>query len=117
LLPEYNDYDNRLEAALRALGIEPRVRLRTDSLALAMERLRSSDWLMAGTRSMSGKTAGLQMLPYSPEFALPDTSVVLCYPRRIRNSPRTNWLAGQIRSIVESAQVSRRELPGAAALT
>ncbi len=104
LLPEYNDYDNRLEAALRALGIEPRVRLRTDSLALAMERLRSSDWLMAGTRSMSGKTEGLQMLPYSREFTLPDTSVVLCYPRRIRNSPRMNWLAGQIRGIVESAR-------------
>ena len=100
LLPEWNDYNNRLESALGGLGIEPQIQLRTDNLGLAVERLRSSDCLMAGTRAMTEQFEDLHALPYPTEIQLPDSSVVICYPRRSRSSPRLNWLTRQIPGVV-----------------
>ena len=100
LLPEWNDYDNRLESALAGLAIEPQIKLRTDDLSLALEQLRASDCLMAGTRSMTERLDRIQLNSYPRELQLPDSTAVLCYPRRMRNSSRMNWLAKELKSLV-----------------
>lgn len=103
LLPDWNDYDNLLEAALRGQGVEPRVLLRTDNLSLALDSVRQSDSLMAGTQAMAGKLEDLKALSYPPDITLPDSTVAMCYPRRLRNSARYSWLAGQVKAVVASS--------------
>ncbi len=102
LLPDWNDYDNRLESELRAHGIEPQVAMRTDNLAMALDIVGNSDKIMAGTQAMAQKLDELKSLPYPPEIALPDSTLVMCYPRRLRNSARYNWLAEQVTQVLSA---------------
>ena len=102
LLPDWNDYDNRLESELRAHGIEPQVAMRTDNLAMALDIVGNSDKIMAGTQAMAQKLDELKSLPYPPEIDLPDSTLVMCYPRRLRNSARYNWLAEQVTQVLSA---------------
>ena len=93
LLPDWNDVGNLLESQVIALGVAPEVRLRVESLAMALECLHESDALMAGTRALADTNPGLVALEYPEKMPVPKLPVTLVYPRRLRDSVRYRWLS------------------------
>ena len=69
-------------------------------MLLALETVGSSNSLMAGTQALAATLENLKTLPYPDEIELPDANLVMCYPRRPRNSARYQWLAQQISPIL-----------------
>lgn len=104
MLPDWNDYENRLEGAIRAAGIQPQVNLRTDNMGLALDSLKKGDCLMAGTRSLVDHLPDIDYLDYPREIELPGANVMLCYPRRQRNSAKYLWLEEQARVVLASSE-------------
>lgn len=102
LLPDWNDYDNLLESALRGQGVEPSVSLRTDNLSLALESVRDGNSLMAGTRALARQFDNLKSINYPSQITLPESTVVMCIPRRLRNSARYLWLADEIKAVISA---------------
>ena len=109
LLPDWNDYDNRLEAAIRGQGIQPRVSLRTDNMHLALDSLRNGDSLMAGTRALADGLDDIDCLGLPEEIEQPGSTLMLCYPRRSRNSPRYRWLWEQVRGVLAAGGVGAEQ--------
>lgn len=103
LLPDWNDYDNLLESALRGQGVEPKVSLRTDNLGLALESVRDGNSLMAGTRALARQFDNLKTLDYPSQIPLPESTVVMCFPRRLRNSARYLWLADEVKAVIKAS--------------
>lgn len=101
LMPDWNDVGNLLESQLVAIGETPDVRLRVESLAMALECLHETDALMAGTQTLADINPGLVPLEYPPEISVPNLPVTLVYPRRLRDSVRYRWLVDQIRKALE----------------
>ncbi|QFU76456.1 LysR family transcriptional regulator [Halioglobus maricola] len=100
LLPDWNDHENLLESTLRSLDLMPKVALRTDNFTLALDRLRHTDELMAGTMAVVQQESDIKAVPYPAEIPLPDAEVVACYPRRLRNSARQRWLVALVAEVI-----------------
>lgn len=100
LIPDWNDYGNVLELKLRSLGIEPRVALRAESLDLALDCLASSDCVMVGNGALTAKQDGIVAMDCPVELEVEDLPVVMCYPRRMRDSVRYNWFAATIKAAI-----------------
>lgn len=92
LLPDWNEYGNVLEASLLGIGEAPRIALRVESLALALQCLQESDHFMAGTRELANNHPELLALELPSSLEVPVVPVVLCYPRRLRQSAKIRWL-------------------------
>lgn len=101
LMPDWNDVGNLLESQLIAIGETPEVRLRVESLAMALECLQETDALMAGTQTLADINPGLAPLEYPRAISVPDLPVTLVYPRRLRDSVRYRWLVEEIREALE----------------
>lgn len=106
LLPDWNEFGNVLETRLAAEDIEVRVNLRVESLALALDCVRSSDSLMAGTSRLAERNEGLVALKIPPSLDVPSIPNVLCYPRRLRSSVRYQWLT---ETIIKALKVTAPE--------
>ena len=104
LLPDWNDHGNLLESELRANGVERKLHLRTENLPLALESLVNSDSMMPGTQSMVEREVGLGTLPYPPELSVPDATLVMCYPRRLKNSARYAWLSQAVLEVLSGGE-------------
>ncbi len=100
LLPDWNDYENRLESAIRATGVEPQINLRTDNMSLALDSLRKGRCLMAGTQALVDHLPDIDCVDYPREIEPPSANVMLCYPRRQRNSAKYRWLEEQTRAVL-----------------
>lgn len=100
LIPDWNDHGNVLELKLKALCITAPVSLRSESLAMALDCLKSSDCVMAGTKAMAAGQDDLSVLEYPPDLNTQNLPVVMGYPRRMRNSARYTWLTSTIKTVL-----------------
>ena len=99
LLPDWNEFGNLLEAQLAGLDVAPRIGLRVESLSLALQCLRESDLMMAGTRALAEQDDDLLALDLPASLTPPESPLVLCYPRRLRQGARYKWITSVLEEV------------------
>lgn len=101
LLPDWNEHGNRLESTLHSHGIPTRVSVRCESLTMALNCLKSSDCMMAGTRELADATEELETLELPDDLNITNLPIVICYPRRMQNSTSLGWLTSTIEAAIK----------------